>query len=70
MQVVEAQDAVSIETASRALGITVRYLQKRDTRTRLGLQLVRNRINLDDRRIWLSRESVLKAVVGLGRSDE
>lgn len=67
---VEARDAVSIVTASKLLGLSVRYLQRQDTRNRLGLHLVRNRISLDDRRIWLSRESVAKAVAGLGRNDD
>ncbi len=67
---VEAENAVSIKTAAKALGLSPRYLQRQDTRTRLGLQLVRNRTNLDDRRIFLSKESVLNAIAGLGVGNE
>ncbi len=67
---VEAENAVSIKTAAKALGLSPRYLRRQDTRTRLGLQLVRNRTNLDDRRIFLSKESVLNAIAGLGVGNE
>lgn len=65
---VDAQDAIPVEAAAKALGLSVRYLHRKDTRNRLGLFLVRNRISLDDRRIWLSKESVIKAIAGLGRN--
>lgn len=63
--IVPPEEAVSIETAATALGCRTRYLQRNDTRNRLGLKLVRNRICLDDRRIWISKTSLLAAIAGI-----
>lgn len=63
--IVPAEEAVSIEIAAKELGYTTRHLQRQDTRNRLGLKLVRNRISLDDRRVWISKDSLLSAIAGL-----
>ena len=67
---VNAEEAVSIKVAARALNLSIDYLRSQKTRGRLGLEMVRNKANLDDRKIFLSRTSVLRAMVGRGVGDE
>lgn len=67
---VNADEAVSIKVAARLLNLSIDYLRSQKTRSRLGLEMVRNRANLDDRKIFLSRSSVLSAMVGRGIGDE
>lgn len=67
---VTTDEAVSLKVAARALKLSIDYLRSQKTRGRLGLELVRNRANLDDRKIFLSKSSVLRAMVGRGVGDE
>ncbi len=67
---VTTDEAVSLKVAARALNLSIDYLRSQKTRGRLGLELVRNRANLDDRKIFLSKSSVLRAMVGRGVGDE
>lgn len=67
-RLVELSQAITLLDASKILGVGRWYLARRDSRDRLGLQVVRVRTALDSRIVWLSKESVATAIASRGRS--